>query len=97
METKEEIKWVERKSWDEFRKTGLFMFVNTILHAFGWALCVEVDYDSETKTETSGVKTCFPARVKFRGFTEDDQEDMHKKIGEYLAGNGHSLKEDTLL
>lgn len=94
MKTKKDIKWVERKSWDEFRKTGLFMFVNTILHAFGWALCVNVE---NANTENEKVIDCFPARVKFRGFSEDDQDEMHKKIGEYLANNSQQLKEDTLL
>jgi len=94
---KEKIKWVDPKTWDDFRKTGLFMFVNTILHAFGWALVVEVEYDAEKKEETGPVTKCYPARVRFRGFAENDQEDMHKKIGEYLAENSNDLKSDTLL
>ena len=94
---KEPIKWVELKSWDEFRQTGLFMFVNTILHVFGWALVVQVDYDKEKQIETGFVKDCKPARIKFRGFSESDQDEMHKRIGSYLAQNSETLKEDTLL
>lgn len=81
-------KTVERRTWDEFRKTGLFMFVNTILHAFGWALVVEVD------TETSPVKNCYPARVKFRGFCEDDQTEMHERIADYLANTSPNFPEE---
>lgn len=87
-------KTVEKRTWDDFRKTGLFMFINTILHAFGWALVVEVDYDKETQTETSQVKNCYPARVKFRGFAEDDQTDMHVKIADYLATNSPCFPEE---
>lgn len=34
---------VKKKTWQEFRKTGLLWFMNTILHAFGWAIVVEVE------------------------------------------------------
>lgn len=91
MKEKKDIKWVEKKSWDEFRKTGLFMFANTILHAFGWALVVEIDAETDT------VNTCYPARVKFRGFDHSDQSQMHKRIGQYLADNSDELKSETLL
>lgn len=94
---KEPIKWVEKKSWDEFRRTGLFMFINTILHVFGWALVVDVDYDKETKTETSDVKSCYPARVKFRGFAEEDQDEMHKKLAGYLKDNAPELQKEANL
>ena len=93
---KEEIKWVEPKSWDEFRKTGLFMFVNTILHAFGWALVVEVENYKELG-DNAPVTRCYPARVKFRGFDHEDQSEMHKRIGAYLADNASELKKDTEL
>lgn len=32
---KGEIIMVKKKTWQEFRKTGLLWFMNTILHAFG--------------------------------------------------------------
>lgn len=83
--------WVEEKSWQDFRDTGLFMFMNTILDAFGWAICVEVD------DQTGEIKHAFPARVKFRGFTEKDTSEMHIKIGKYLAANSEELKKETEL
>lgn len=87
-------KTVDKRTWDEFRKSGVFMFVNVILHAFGWALVVEVDYDKETKTETSLVKNCYPARVKYRGFDESDQTEMHERIANYLANNAPNFPEE---
>lgn len=90
-------KWVHPKSWDEFRKSGLFMFVNTLLHAFGWALVCDVDYDKKTKTELGPVKSVYPARVKYRGFDNESQTEMHKKIGVYLKENANQLQKETQL
>lgn len=75
---------INKKSWNEFRSTGLFMFINTILHAFGWAIVVNVDEKGE-------VIDCYPARVKFRGFADEHQVEMHKKIGSYLKDNADQL------
>lgn len=86
-------KTVDKRTWDEFRKTGLFMFVNTILHAFGWAICVEVDNYKELGDDAP-VTNCFPARVKFRGFGEDDQAQMHQRIADYLEQASPNFKEE---
>ena len=53
---------IDKKTWDEFRSTGLLLFVNTMLHIFGWAIVVKYDDDDSI--------TAYPARVKFRGFDE---------------------------
>ena len=29
---------IKKKTWEEFRKTGLLWFVNVIIHVFGWAM-----------------------------------------------------------
>jgi hypothetical protein len=79
---------VTKKTWQDFRDTGLFMFINTILHAFGWAIVVEVDEGGE-------INNCYPARVKFRGFDGDDQTEMHKKIGSYLKDNSDQLAKEA--
>lgn len=87
-----EEKWVSQRSWEEFRKTGLFMFVNTILHTFGWALVIETDhFDSED------IVKVYPARVKYRGFDPESQTEMHKKIGTYLKENADELQKETEL
>lgn len=84
---------VEKRTWDEFRKTGLFMFVNTILHAFGWALVVEVNNYKELG-ESAPVTACYPARVKFRGFAEEDQTEMHERIAGYLSETAPNFPEE---
>lgn len=77
---------LEQRTWDEFRQTGLFMFVNTILHAFGWALTVSV--------EDGKVIECYPSRTKFRGFGVEDTDEMHLKIADYLAENSKDFPKE---
>jgi hypothetical protein len=80
---------VTLKTWDDFRNAGMLFFINSILHAFGWALVVEVDQ------ATNNVTNCFPARVTFRGFNEQSQSEEHIKIAEYLAENSHEFVEEA--
>ena len=70
---------IERKSWDEFRGSGLLWFINSILHVFGWAIVIDV--------QNSVVTDAYPARVKFRGFSEDVQSEGYRKVSNYLEGN----------
>lgn len=80
---------ITKKSWNEFRATGLFLFINSILHAFGWSLVVELDRDSMKVTN------CYPARVKFRGFSEDAVEESYARIGKYIKENAEQLAEEA--
>lgn len=68
---------MKRISWKEFRETGLFQFANSVLHVFGMAIVISVK-DGE-------VVDVYPARVAFRGFTNEDNDEMHVKIADYLA------------
>lgn len=69
-----------KRDWKEFRETGLFWFVNTILHTFGWALVAEID-------ENGNVSNVYPARVEYRGFPEKINTDGYNKIKKYLKDN----------
>jgi len=73
-------KMVSKKSWQQFRSTGLLLFVNQILHIFGWAICY--DFDDKNK-----FKEVYPARVKFRGFSEKSVLKSYLKISNYLSKN----------
>jgi len=55
---------VKEKSWTEFRDTGLVVFINQLLHIFGWAIVFEMN-------DNGDINRVFPARVKFRGFSQD--------------------------
>ena len=78
---------VTEKSWEEFRNTGLLMFINQILHVFGWAIVVEIDEEK--------IQKVYPARVKFRGFSEDVISRNYIKISEWMNNNSDELLKEA--
>jgi hypothetical protein len=79
---------LNKKTWEEFRNTGLFLFINSILHAFGWAIVLEVADDGS-------VSSVYPARVKFRGFPPESVSKSYERIGEYLKENSAEMAEES--
>lgn len=75
---------VDRRSWDEFRATGLFLFVNSFLHIFGWCLAYDPDKD-----------ICYPARCKFRGFAEDNVSRAYINLSRFVEENATDLREEA--
>lgn len=75
----ESIKMVNKKSWDEFRNSGLLWWINMILHTFGWAIVTEIDKDK--------IIDVYPARVKFRGFEEKNNTEGYIKVSQFLKDN----------
>lgn len=78
---------IERKSWEEFRDNGMLWFINSILHLFGYAIVYEF--------ENGEIKNVFPARVKFRGFSEENNTKGYQKISKYLQANIDKLVEEA--
>ena len=74
------------KSWDEFRKTGLFLLTNQFLHIFGWALTCE---------RNNGHERVYPARVRYRGFAEDSQTRAYEKVQKYMVENAETLYKES--
>ncbi len=70
---------VDKRSWQEFRDSGLLWFINTILHVFGWAIVIEIDEDN--------VIDVYPARVSFRGFDEKRNDKGYYQVSKYLKDN----------
>lgn len=68
-----------RKTWEEFRETGLLFFINQILHVFGWAITVDIVDDE--------IKDVYPARVKFRGFDNKTVDRGYTKVTRFLKDN----------
>lgn len=79
---------IKKKSWKEFRDSGLLWWINMILHTFGWAICLDMDEDGE-------IINVFPARVKFRGFNEESNTNGYIKISKYMKENADELLEET--
>lgn len=74
------------KSWDDFRKTGLFLLTNQFLHIFGWALTCE---------RNNGHERVYPARVRYRGFDEDSQTRAYEKVQKYMVENAETLYKES--
>ena len=78
---------VEKKTWKEFRDTGFLWWINMILHTFGWAICVDFD--------NGEVVDAYPARVKYRGFIENNNTAGYIKISIYMKENASDLLEEA--
>lgn len=78
---------VGRKTWEEFRDSKLLWFMNTILHTFGWAIVVEFDNDIITDV--------YPARVKFRGFSEKINTEGYIGLSKYIKENCEELLKEA--
>ena len=81
-------KTYHKKSWDEFRRSGLMTFMNSFLHIFGWAIVLEVD--------DGKVTSVYPARTVFRGFPEQSMTAAYQKVAKYMAKNHESILKDAM-
>ena len=75
---------VDKKTWEEFRDCGLLWWINMILHTFGWSIVVDVDDEGK-------INYAYPARVKFRGFSEENNTEGYIKISKFLKENSEEL------
>lgn len=74
---------VAERSWDEFRKTGMLWWANSLLHIMGWAIVTDVEHGE--------VVRAYPARVKFRGFGDKEITDGFQKVSLYMMENAKDL------
>lgn len=81
-------KMVAKKTWKEFRESGLLWWTNMILHTFGWAIFVDVNDNGE-------INNAYPARVKFRGFSEKSNTEGYIKVSRYIKENIADLLEES--
>ena len=79
---------MEEKTWEEFRESGLLWFVNTILHLFGWAIVV-------FKNDNGEIEKVSPARVSWRGFSEESNEKGYKNVTKFLSENIEDLLKEV--
>jgi hypothetical protein len=81
-------KMIDKKSWEEFKESGLLWFINRTLHVFGWAIVFNMDI-------YGNVMEVYPARVKFRGFDERMEIANFQKISKYMANNAEVLYQEA--
>ena len=79
---------ITRKSWKEFRESGLLFITNQFLHIFGYALVYNFDDNGE-------IEEVYPARVKFRGFGDKQIEEGYQKISKYMVENAVELEKES--
>ena len=80
---------MEKKTWIEFKETGLLWWINMILHIFGWSILLEVDED------TNEFLNAYPARVTFRGFSEESTTSGYQKVSKWMAENAAELLDEA--
>lgn len=78
----------DKKTWNEFRNSGLLWWINMILHTFGWAIVFDIDKENN-------IKEVYPARVKFRGFNEDTNTKGYINVSKFLKDNSIELYEES--
>ena len=59
-----------------------------ILHTFGWAIVVDIE-------ENGIISDAYPARVKFRGFDEQNNTDGYIGVSKFLKENANDLLEEA--
>lgn len=79
---------VDKRTWKEFRESGLLWWINMILHTFGWAIVFNIEDNGE-------ISEVYPARVKFRGFDEKHNTEGYIKVSEYLKKNAEQLEAEA--
>lgn len=77
---------IKKKTWKEFIDTGLLWWINMILHTFGWVIVYEIN-DGE-------IIEVYPARTKFRGFSESSATKGFINVTNYMKNNIDDLMDD---
>lgn len=80
---------IKKKSWKEFRENGLLLLTNQFLHIFGYSLVYEMDKEGN-------ILNCYPARVKFRGFSNKDTSKAYQLVSKYMKENAEELEKESL-
>lgn len=79
---------LNKKSWNEFRDNGFLWWINMILHTFGWVIVVDVD-------DEGNILNAYPARTKFRGFSEKYNTDGYIKLSKYMNDNAAEILKES--
>ena len=74
---------IERKTWEQFKDSGMLWWINMVLHTFGWSIVLVL--------EKGQIIDVYPARVKFRGFSEKDNTEGYIDVSEYMKENADEL------
>lgn len=77
---------ITKKTWEQFKDSGLLWWINSMLHTFGWAIVCNI--------EDGKITDVYPARVKFRGFDGKTNSEGYKRVSKYMMDNSHELSKE---
>ena len=83
----EQPEMLEKRPWKEFQDAGLLWWANRDLHLVGWALVAVQEKDGS-------ISDVYPARCKFRGFSEDVETEGFKKLTAHIEESLERMKDD---
>ena len=66
----------------------MLWWANRVLHIFGWAIVLHVEGDGK-------VNEAYPARTRWRGFSEETEAEGFLKVTKYMAENASALQEEV--
>jgi hypothetical protein len=84
------MKEIERKTWEEFRSSGMLWLINSLLHVFGW--CIVIDYP---EGEGHPASEAYPARTTYRGFDDKCTTEGYKKVSKWMKDNAEELYKES--
>ena len=78
---------IQKKTWSEFKESGLLWWINRMLHLFGWAIVIEMDANGE-------INEVYPSHCSFRGFSDDVEDRGFKNLTKHMSDNLDRIKND---
>lgn len=78
---------IERRTWKEFRESKLLWWANRLLQTFGWSLVCSMD-------DNGDIVDVYPARVKFRGYGEDVDNEGFIGLMDYVVIHAKEINLD---
>jgi hypothetical protein len=79
---------ISKRTWEEFRNAKLLWWTNRFLHLLGWAIVFEWGKDGK-------IKQVYPARVKFRGFSEKIERNGFAGLSKYMRTEAKTLEKEA--
>ena len=80
---------IKEKTWKEFQESGMLWMENTILQVFGWSIVIDQD-------ENGNIISVYPARVKYRGFTQKTNDRGYIKVSKFMEENAEELLKEAM-
>ena len=78
---------IEKMELNDFRNSGMLWYINQQLHLFGITLVISFD-------DNGNPTSLYPARCKFRGFSNEVSEQGYLNLTKYMVDNCKDLLKD---